>query len=137
MAFDPLSQFRKVPAVGATAAPTAPEEYVAFATKDKVHRLRIRSHTAPVNAPGYNILLNVVYDEHGTYFMLVYTVLMVLVRGRNLQKMVYAIENGMADVIQEFDADRWEKPKDANAAIIDSIEFKATENGSPARETQH
>jgi len=137
MTFDPLSQFRKVPAGGATVAPTEPEEYVAFGTKDKVHRLRIRSASGPVNAPGYNILLNLIYDEHGTNFILVYSVLMVLVRGRNLQKMVYAIENGMADVIQEFDADRWEKPKDANAAIIDSIEIEATENGSSLRETQH
>jgi hypothetical protein len=138
MALDPLSQFRKVPAGGGAAPPTEPEEYVAFGTKDRVHRLRIRSASGPVNAPGYNILLNVIYDgEHGTNFILVYSVLIVLVRGRNLQKMVYAIENGMADFIAEFDPEKWQKPADANAAIIESIEVKVIEGGSSSTGTQH
>ena len=137
---DPLAQFRR----NSPARPVGPvppkvaDEYVAFGTKDKVFRLRIRSTAAPVNSPGYNILLNVVYDgDKGTHFMLVYTVLMVLVRGKNLQNAVFAIENGMADFIQEFDPDRWEKPKDANAAFIESIEIKAIESGSANAETAH
>jgi len=118
--------------------PKVADEYVAFGTKDKVFRLRIRSAAAPVNSPGYNILLNVVYDgDHWTHFMLVYTVLMVLVRGKNLQNTVFAIENGMADFIQEFDPERWEKPKDGNAAFIESIEIKAIESGSTKMETTH
>ena len=118
--------------------PEGADDYAAFGTKDKVQRLRIRSTAAPVHAPGYNILLDVVYDgEHGTNFMLVYTVLMVLVRGKNLQKTVFAIENGMADFIQQFDAERWEKPKDAEAAFIESIEIKVVENSAPSTETAH
>ena len=123
---DPLAQYRRTPSspVGRV-VPTDGSEYVAFGTKDKVHRLRIRSLTAPVNSPGYNILLNVVYDgEQGTHFMLVYTVLMVLVRGQNLQKLVFAIENGHADYIQQFDPARWQKPTEADATIIDSIEVR-------------
>ena len=68
--------------------------------------------------------------------MLVYTVLMVLVRGRNLQKLVFAIENGMADYIQEFDAARWQKPADASAPFIESIEVKVVERGSPETEVE-
>lgn len=134
---DPLAQYRRTPSnpVG-KAAPTDSNEYVAFGTKDKVHRLRIRSLTAPVNSPGYNILLNVVYDgEQGTHFMLVYTVLMVLVQGRNLQKLIFAIENNMADYIQEFDPARWQKPADAGATIIDSIEVRTISSGNT--ETAH
>jgi hypothetical protein len=123
--------------------PSEPEGYVAFGTKDKVNRLRIRSAMAPVQSPGYNILLNITYDgDYGTNFVLLYTVLMVLVRGKNLQKLVYAIENGMADFIQEYDPDRWPKP-DANAAIIDSIEVRVIDGGASAssgestRETTH
>lgn len=137
MAYDPLAEFRKVPgsASNMAASPAQPEGYIAFGTKDKVRRLRIRSATAPVNAPGYNILLNVVSDgKHGTHFLLVYSVLMVSVQGRNLEKLVYAIENEMADFIQEFDPEKWQKPADASAAIIESIEIKAVENG---RETKH
>jgi hypothetical protein len=124
--------------------PPEPAGYVAFGTKDKVNRLRIRSAMAPVQSPGYNILLNITYDgDYGTNFVLLYTVLMVLVRGKNLQKLVYAIENGMADFIQEYDPDRWPKPADANAAIIDSIEVRVIEGGGTApgadatRETTH
>ena len=141
---DPLAQFRKTPApAGATIPPKETEGYIAFGTKDKVHRLRIRSAMAPVNSPGYHILLNVVYDgEYGTNFVLLYSVLMVLVRGKNLQKVVFAIENGMADFIQEYDPDRWGKPKDETAAFIESIEIKIIEGGSAVsgaentRETQ-
>ena len=138
---DPLAEFRKTPPAprGGPIPPKEADEYVAFGTKDKVNRLRIRSVMAPVNSPGYHILLNVVYDgEYGTNFVLLYTVLMVLVRGKNLQKVVFAIENGQADFIQEFDPDKWQKPTDANAPIIESIEIKIIEGGSPASaETQH
>jgi hypothetical protein len=138
---DPLAEFRKTPPAprGGPIPPKGTDEYVAFGTKDKVNRLRIRSVMAPVNSPGYHILLNVVYDgEFGTNFVLLFTVLMVLVRGKNLQKVVFAIENGQADFIQEFDPDKWQKPTDANAAIIESIEIKIIEGGSstPA-ETKH
>ena len=67
--------------------------------------------------------------------MLVYTVLMVLVRGKNLQKLVFAIENGHADYIQQFDPARWQKPTEADATIIDSIEVKVTDKNSA--ETEH
>jgi len=111
---------------------------VAFGTKDKVRRLRIRSAAALTHSPGYNLLLDVVSDgQHGTNCILVYTILLVMVQGKNLQKMVFAIENGMADYIQEFDPDRWQKPKDAEAAFIDSIEIKVTEGGSRFGDTKH
>jgi hypothetical protein len=137
---DLLAQFRKAPPTRPVGPlpPKLADEYPAFGTKDKVFRLRIRSVAAPVNSPCYNILLNVIYDgDHWTHFMLVYTVLMVLVRGKNLQNAVFAIENGMADFIQEFDPARWEKPKDANAAFIESIEIKVIESGSANTETAH
>lgn len=137
---DPLAQFRKSPAApaGAIISPKEADEYVAFGTKDKVNRLRIHSALAPTHAPSYNILLNVISDvQYGTNFVLIYTMMMVLVRGKNLQKMVFALENGMADFIQEFDPDRWQKPTDAGAAIIESIEVKVTEGGMATNETKH
>ena len=136
---DPLAQFRKSPSApaGAMASPKDSDEYAAFGTKDKVNRLRIHSALAPTHAPSYNILLNVISDvQHGTNFVLVYTVMMVLVRGKNLQKMVFALENGMADFIQEYD-ERWQKPKDADAALIESIEIKVIEGGMATNETKH
>jgi hypothetical protein len=140
MANDPLSQFRKTPTAsnGGAVPPTEADEYAAFGTKDRVRRLRIRSAAAPVNAPGYNILLNVVSDgQDGSNFILVYSVLLVLVRGRNLQKMVFAIENEMADYIQEFDPEKWQKPTDATAPLIESIEIKVVESRASNTDTQH
>ena len=133
MAHDPLAQFRKSPVTpsGGMLPPKEPDEYLAFGTKDKVRRLRIRSGATMTHSPGYNLLLDVVSDgQEGTHFILVYSILMVMVQGKNLQKIVFAIENGMADYIQAFDAERWQKPTDANAAVIDSIEIKLTEGGS-------
>jgi hypothetical protein len=140
MADDILAQFRRTPSAGSRTGVTTdgPDEYCAFATKDKVHRLRIRCAAALTHSPGYNILLDIVYDgHHGTHFVLVYTTLAVLVRGKNLQKIIFAIENGMGDYIQEFDPKRWTKPIDLEAPFIESIEVKATPNNSTNEDTVH
>lgn len=136
---DLLAQYRKTPVVskgaistnGRLTPPDEPDTYAAFGTKDKVRRLRICRATPLVHSPAYNLLLDVVSDgRFGTNFVLVYTVLLVMVQGKNLQKLVFALENGMADFIQEFDAERWQKPTDADAPLIESIEIKVTEGGS-------
>ena len=139
MAHDPLAQYRKAPAslAGGAVPPIETEEYVAFGAKDNVSRLRIRSKAAPINSPGYNILLNVIYDQEGTHFILVFSMLMVLVRGRNLQKVIFAIENEQADFIQEFDSRRWQKPTEARAPVIDSVEIKGGEGGNAGAATKH
>jgi len=56
----------------------------------------------------------------------------VLVQGKNLHKMIFAIENNMADFIQEFHPGRWKKPADENAAFIEAIEVKIRESDVPA-----
>lgn len=138
MQHDPLAQYRRrPPPPGYEPPPNEPEKYMAFDTKDKVYRLRIRSADDSIYAPGYNILLNLLYDKQGTHFILTYTVMMVLVRGKNLQKVVFAIENGMADFIQEFDFKRWPEPTDATAPFIESIEVKVNENGTAMNEVKH
>ena len=140
MTHDPLSQYRKTsPAsVGGTVSPIETDEYLAFGTKDKVGRLRVCCALPLVHSPSYNLLLDVVSDgKFGTNFVLVFTVLLVMVKGKNLQKMVFAIENGMADYIQEFDPERWAKPNDDTAAFIESIEIKVTESSMIASETKH
>ena len=105
------------------------EEYAAFAAKDRVKRLRIRSVNQPTHAPGYHLLQNLVYDEQGTHVVLVYSILKVLVRGRSLRRMIFAIENDMANFIQEFDAGRWPQPG-ADVPFISSIEVKEHEHSA-------
>lgn len=125
MADDLLAQYRRTPLAPKAAVLPSKEadDYAAFGTRDKVHRMRICNASPVVNSPGYNLLVNVTSDGRlGTSFILAYTVLLVMVKGRNLQKLIFAIENHMADFIQEFDAERWQKPADENAAFIESIE---------------
>ncbi len=134
---DPLAQYRKRPPGATTTGTVEPEGYVAFGAKDRVERLKIYRTMAPTRSPGYVYLLDVVYDgSFGTNFVLVYTFLMVLVRGKNLQSVVMALETGTADFIQEFDPERWAKPKDEKAAIIDSIEVVVQESGPSISETE-
>ena len=109
---DPLAQYRRRPASGAGAAaeatpPKGGDEYVAFEAKDKVDRLTIIRANDPSRSPAYPYLLDVAYDGHiGTNFVLVYTFMMVLVRGKNLQPVINALKMGTASFIQEFDASR-------------------------------
>ncbi len=135
---DPLAQFRKSSAAAGSGGGSSPkEEYAAFAAKDRVARLRVRRRGAVTRSPGYSHLLDVVYDgSHGTSFVLVYTFMMVLVRGQNLQMLVAALEGGMVDFIQEFDSSRWVKPSDKSAAVIESIEIEVQESGTSVAEAE-
>lgn len=136
---DPLAQFRKKPILpGAqTKPPIGTDEYVAFDAKDKVDRLKIRRANDPTRSPGYAYLLDVVYDgSYGTNFVLVFTFLMVLVRGRNLQAVTAGLEMGTVDFIQEFDPDRWQLPKDDKAPFIESIEVVVQESGPSNSESE-
>jgi hypothetical protein len=138
--YDPLAAYRKKPPAPASVVnpPQGGAEYIAYGTKDKVRRLRIRPATTATHSPGYNLLLDISYDgDHGTNIMLIFTVMMVMVQGKNLQKLVFALENDMAEYIQEFDPDKWAKPTDANAAVIESIKVKVTEGNGASGEAKH
>lgn len=137
MKTDPLAQWRKPavsaqpPVVSAKAVPPVlvrqEGEYVAFVAKDRVERLRIRRANAPTRTPQYQWLLDITHDElFGESFVLVFTFIMVMVRGKNLKPVVDALEMGTASFIQEFDPDRWEKPTDPKAPFIQSIEVQVT-----------
>jgi hypothetical protein len=138
MSGDPLSNFRKKTA-NAPVETTPPDDvdpYVAFAAKDRVERLKIKRANQPAHAPGYAYLLDIIYDgQHGTDFVLVYTILGVKVTGRNLQPVVMALLAGTADYIQEFDRSKWPKPTDAKAPFIESIEIVVQDNAQPAAQT--
>lgn len=135
---DPLAQFRKKP-VGGQVPPTGSgsEQYAAFGAKDKVERLKIRRAFDPTRAPSYAYLLDLAYDgEFGTNFVLVYSFMMVLVRGKNLQPVIMALESGSAEFIQQFDSSRWPKPADPKTPIIDTIEVVVKEGGDAVADAE-
>jgi hypothetical protein len=123
MTFDSLAPYRKKPLLPETTTePKEPEGYIAFGGKDRVERLRIRRVMAPTRSPRYLHLQDMAYDGNfGTNFALMFEFMIVLVRGKNLQGMITAIESGTADFIQQYDPDLWPKPAD-DAPFIESIE---------------
>ena len=134
---DPLAQFRKKPVVpvGQPTTTSRGDDYIAFDAKDRVERLQIRCANAPTRAPGYGLLLDVAYDgTFGTNFVLSFTFMQVLVRGRNLQTVIAALEMSTAAFIQEFDPKRWERPKDRTLPIIESIEVIAERETSASHQ---
>jgi hypothetical protein len=137
MSSDPLAQYRKTPPAPPSAGTQkGPEEYVAFAGKDKPLYLEIRRAMAPTRSPRNTLLLDVSFDgPFGTNFVLSYTFMVVLVRGKNLQEMIFAIQNNMAAYIQEFDPDRWGTPKNEKAAFIESIEVHMV-GGNPENQSE-
>lgn len=133
MTEDVLAPYRKAPPAPASrvAAPQGKGEYVAFAAKNQVPCLRIRCANCLTYAIGYNILLiNTYDDDKGGTILLYFSVMRVKIEGRNLQNLVYALNNKTADYIMEFDPDRWVMPTDPTAPFIESIEVKITEGNS-------
>ena len=141
---DPLAQFRRKPpaaagmsGTGQTPPPKSPDGYVAFDTKDRVARLKIFKKNYPTHTPGYHYLLDVVYSgQNVTQIVLVFTFLMVFIKGKNLQPIVSALELGTADFIREFDPATWPKPDDAQATVIENIKVAVKENGPGLPETE-
>jgi hypothetical protein len=128
---DPLAAFRQKPG-----GKREPETYAAFGGKDRVERLRIRRAMNMTRSPRYLHLHDIGYDgPFGKTFTLYYDHMVVMVRGKNLQTVVLALENGTADFIQEYHPDLWEKPADGEP-IIESIEVVVQGVGADDKKPQ-
>jgi hypothetical protein len=126
MAVDPLAQFRKKPAEATTGAAAAgPGVYEAFKAVDRrQYRLSIRPANRAWERVTYSYLLRIVEDgAFGTEIALVYTFMVVVIKGKNLQPVAEAINGEGCEFIQEYDRDKWEKPTDQAAPFIESIEI--------------
>ena len=135
---DILARHRREPAQPRPApdAPTKPEGYVAFSAKDKVEFLNVRRANAPWRSPMYHLKFDVSYDgPYGTNFTVHFTCYSILVRGRNLQSVILALQNSTATFIEEFDSSRWPKPMDDKAPFIASIDVRMNEDKPSSRET--
>lgn len=133
---DPLAAFRRKPVDGekTPALNKESETYVAFAGKDRVERLQIRRALDPVRAPRYLHLYDITFDGHyGQTFTLYFEHMMVMVRGKNLQGLVAALQTGTVDFIQEYHPDLWPQPSDGEP-VIDIIHV-AVEGNAPDAET--
>jgi hypothetical protein len=97
--------------------------YVAFQLRNNAERLHIRRAKDPSRFPAYSYLLDISYDPfHQSAFTLIYSFMVVEVRGWNLEPVVHAISYGDCDRICEFDSRQYDKPAQGEP-LIEFIEI--------------
>ena len=100
--------------------------YEAYKVKDKgAERLEIRRVLGESHAPSYRYLMDVSFNgDYGTELVLIYSFLMVKIKGRQMQPLIRAILEGTCAFIQDFHPKEFLQPQ-PGAAIIESIEIIA------------
>lgn len=142
MANDPLAAFRRQqpdasfnpqtvsPQQATGQATTGLKPYKAFEIRERAaERLEIRRVLGETHAPSYRYLMDVSFNgQYGTELLLVYSFLIVKIKGKNLQPVIYAILEGRCHCIQDFHPNEFASPQ-ANEPVIESIAFAPESEG--------
>lgn len=127
---DPFAAFgfEDAPAKASTAESAAGlPVYQAFEAKDRLKRLDIRHSGGMWHSPAYAYLLDIMTDgERGKEIALLYSFMLVKIRGKNLHPVTLALQNNGCAFIQDFDAKKFTTPPQGEP-IIDSIEITVKE----------
>ena len=133
MSDDPLAAFRKKGTTSPDIAEASDgpgaggrEPYKAFATKDKLRTLDIRTKDEGLShAHAYTYLTNISYNRK-TYGEVLLTMsrLLVTIKGRRLKPIVDALKLHTCEFIQEFDPQEFVDPADPDVAFVESIDVK-------------
>jgi hypothetical protein len=100
--------------------------YVAFELRDHATRLHVQCAMQPSRFPGYNYLLDIIYDhDYASIFTLVYSFMVVEVTGHNLHPIVHAINFGNCERIREFHKKLYDPPAKKGDPLIESIKITA------------
>ena len=104
--------------------------YKAFEIRERTaERLEIRRVLGETHAPSYRYLMDVAFNgQYGTELLLVYSFLIVKIKGKNLQPVTYAILEGRCSCIQDFHPNEFAPPQ-GNEPVIESIEFPTESEG--------
>jgi hypothetical protein len=109
-----------------------------FATKDKLGRFDIRSRDGLSHAPAYSYLLDVSYDRRAyTSVLLVFSFMLVRIRGKNLRPIIEALKLHTCEFIAEFDPEDCDPPADPQAPYIESITSQTGRAAAREREREH
>lgn len=101
--------------------------YEAFDPKDKSKILEIRTAKGVHRAPAYAYLLDVISDgDKGEAVTLLYSFMVVDIKGRNLQLFARALMKRECGFIQEFDGEKFTPPATSDA-VIESMEITASD----------
>jgi hypothetical protein len=123
---DPLEQFRRKEAPPPQAAPaTGKPPYEAYKAQDrKPERLEIRRVLGEGHAPSYRYLMDIAFNgSFGTEIVLIYSFMVVKIRGKNLQPVIYALLESRCDFIQDYHPDEFMPWRDMDAPLIETIEI--------------
>lgn len=114
MDYDPFEKLKTKPAAPANDKKTGErEEYAAFKVTNnrRQARIEIRQCLAAFHTPSYFHLLDIIPDGyHGTELVLVFTFLVVEIKGRNLRPVYDAIKTGHCEYIQDFHPEAFLEP---------------------------
>lgn len=114
------------PAPPDNVVPLRPDRaYKAHVVREHPQRLHIRCANQPSHYPAYSSLLNIIHDhDFDKGFTLVYSFMLVEVRGDHLSTVVHAISYGNCERIIEFHSKLFDRPA-ANEAVINSVTITA------------
>jgi hypothetical protein len=102
-------------------------QYQAFDAKDRSKIIRIRRTNGTHHAPANTYLLDVVSDGgKNLELAIIYSFMVVKIRGRNLHHLQLAIEKRECDFIQNYDPLIF-APPESDEAVIDEIEVVTRE----------
>jgi hypothetical protein len=128
MADDPLAKHRLPLTPVIASAPQLPQvsndyEYEPFAGSDRQEYIAFIRKNGMVREPSYGGLIEISHDgEAGSIVILTFSFNMqVTIQGRNLHALVTGIRMKKIEFVQEFDAERWEAPKDSSLPFVESI----------------
>lgn len=126
---DPLSQFRREPAVKPQARTTGvtgnkKKAYEPFDTMGKpCSYTEIRCIMQPSQAPQSRFLMAVVFSaDYDEAFTLIYSFMAVEVKGKNLHQVRRAVQSGRCEFIQEYHENEFDKPTKGDP-VIESVKF--------------
>ncbi|MCW5631888.1 MAG: hypothetical protein KIT17_00995 [Rubrivivax sp.] len=125
MPHDVLEQYRGKPAQNRILTGPMRVPYEAFRRNEaRQYRLKVRPRLRAWERVPYSYLLRIVEDGvYGTQVGLIYSFAVIILQGRNLQPIADAIDMERCELVQQFDADRWARPEDEKAPIIERIDF--------------
>lgn len=136
---DPLSKFRITGGTeSANADNNAPKSaalppYLAHNSKDKIRYLQIKQ-SLEHRSPAYDYLLDVITDaDRGREIALIFSFMLVKIRGKNLQEVATSLMRRHCEFIQIYDAECFSLSRKANEPIIESIEIVAGSIGGNAQ----
>jgi hypothetical protein len=99
--------------------------YVPFEIRERAERLHIHCATQPSRFPGYNYLLDIIYDhDFDSIFTLIYSFMTVEVTGQHLGPIVHAISFGNCERIHEYHPKLYDPPA-KDTPIIEAVKIVA------------